>query len=67
VTFGSDAPRLRQLAQGGTVALVGPGSIRLAHSPDERIDGRELADGLDLLLRLAPALLAAAGGAEAVR
>jgi acetylornithine deacetylase len=67
VPFGSDAPRLRRLAPGGTVALVGPGSIRLAHSPDERIDGRELADGLDLLLRLAPALLSAAGGAEAAR
>jgi acetylornithine deacetylase len=63
VPFGSDAPRLRRLVPDRTVVLVGPGSIRLAHSPDERIDGDDLEQGVAMLRRVADALLrrAAAG------
>jgi succinyl-diaminopimelate desuccinylase len=57
VPFGSDAPRLRQLASDRTVVLVGPGSIKLAHSFEERIDGAELVAGRELLLRIADVLL----------
>jgi acetylornithine deacetylase len=53
VPFGSDAPRLRALAQGGEVVLVGPGRIELAHGLDEHLRDDELAEGYALLLRLA--------------
>lgn len=46
VTFGSDAPRLRMLARDQTVALVGPGSIRVAHTADEHIPLPELEAGI---------------------
>ncbi|MCY2957703.1 MAG: M20/M25/M40 family metallo-hydrolase [Planctomycetota bacterium] len=58
VPFGSDAPRLRQLAKSNTVVLVGPGSIRVAHTADECITGADLAAGKDLLIRLGHQLLA---------
>lgn len=61
VPFGSDAPRLRTLAKDRTVALLGPGSIRLAHSPEERIEARELAGGHGLLVQLAGMLAPAEG------
>lgn len=57
VPFGSDAPRLRALAQDGTVVLVGPGSIALAHSLEERLELPELEAGVDLLTRLTESLL----------
>lgn len=57
VPFGSDAPCLRNLARKGTVVLAGPGSIRWAHGPDERIGLDELDAGVDLNLRLAKHLL----------
>jgi acetylornithine deacetylase len=60
VPFGSDAPRLRALAPDRTVALTGPGSIVVAHTPDERIDAADLAQGHALQLRLAADLLGAA-------
>ena len=60
VPFGSDAPRLRHLAQSRTIALVGPGSIRVAHTADERITGSELLAGKDLLVRLLHQTLAGA-------
>ncbi len=53
VPFGSDAPRLRELAAGGTVVLAGPGRIELAHSDDEEITFGELAEGIELNVRLA--------------
>lgn len=56
VTFGSDAPRLRQLVPGGAVALVGPGSIKVAHTEHEHITGADLRAGVALLLQLADAL-----------
>jgi acetylornithine deacetylase len=52
VPFGSDAPRLRHLAKGGVVVLVGPGSIDVAHTSNEHIDLRELEVGIDRLVAL---------------
>jgi acetylornithine deacetylase/succinyl-diaminopimelate desuccinylase-like protein len=60
VPFGSDAPRLRNLARDRMVVLAGPGSITLAHSEEERITGAELQDGAALLVRIAEALRARA-------
>jgi acetylornithine deacetylase len=57
VTFGSDAPRLRRLAREGVVALCGPGSIRVAHTADEHITGTDLRQGVEMLLRVADALV----------
>lgn len=51
--FGSDAPMLRALVPSGTVVLAGPGSIRVAHGPDERITLPELEAGVELNQRLA--------------
>jgi acetylornithine deacetylase len=53
VPFGSDAPRLRKLAKGGAVALIGPGSIDVAHTDHEFLDLTDLAAGIDLLESLA--------------
>jgi acetylornithine deacetylase len=58
VPFGSDAPRVRELVPGRKVALVGPGSIAVAHTAQERIAGSDLVAGVDLLVRLGRALLA---------
>ena len=57
VTFGSDAPRLRQLVPSRQIALCGPGSITVAHTLDERITGAELQAGCDLLVALAETML----------
>jgi acetylornithine deacetylase len=53
VPFGSDAPRLRTLVPDGTVVLVGPGSIEVAHSADEHLRLADLRAGVDLLVRIA--------------
>lgn len=53
VPFGSDAPRLRALVPGGHVVLAGPGTITVAHSPDERLSLADLRAGVDLNARLA--------------
>jgi acetylornithine deacetylase len=58
VPFGSDAPRLRRLVPSGAVALVGPGDIELAHSPEELFTGAELEAGRALLVHLGTRLLA---------
>jgi acetylornithine deacetylase len=58
VPFGSDAPRLRKLVPDGTVVLAGPGSITVAHSPDERLAFSDLAAGVELLLKIARRFLA---------
>lgn len=56
VPFGSDAPRLRALARNGRVALVGPGSIDVAHTAHEFLDLAELERGVELLDALATRL-----------
>jgi acetylornithine deacetylase len=58
VPFGSDAPRLRALVPDRNVVLVGPGSIEVAHSPDEHLALRELDAGVELLAQLARRFLA---------
>ncbi|HJV22860.1 MAG TPA: M20/M25/M40 family metallo-hydrolase [Holophagaceae bacterium] len=50
--FGSDAPQLRDLIADRTVVLVGPGSITVAHTPDEHLRLDDLAAGIELLTAL---------------
>lgn len=50
--FGSDLPALATLLPSADVALVGPGSIHVAHTPEEHLDLDELAAGSSLLERL---------------
>lgn len=57
VAFGSDAPHLAPLAA-GRVLLFGPGSIATAHTDDESLSWRELAEGTDGLVELCRHLLA---------
>ena len=58
VPFGSDAPRLRALVPDRTVVLAGPGSITVAHSPDERLALSDLLAGIELLQKIARRFLA---------
>lgn len=51
--FGSDAPRLRALVPDRTVVLAGPGSIDVAHGPDEHLTLADLEAGIALNRRLA--------------
>jgi acetylornithine deacetylase len=51
--FGSDTPQLRALIPDRMAVLAGPGSIQVAHGPDECISLPELAAGVDLNRRLA--------------
>jgi acetylornithine deacetylase len=51
--FGSDAPQMRALVPDRTVVLAGPGSIRFAHTLEERITIPELEGGVALNKRLA--------------
>ncbi len=55
VSFTSDIPLL---GRWGTPLLFGPGSIHVAHTPDEFIDLRELRDAVDSYMRIARTLLA---------
>lgn len=57
VPFGSDAPRLRVLAKDRVVALVGPGSIDVAHTIHEHLTLDDLEAGIALLERLTNHLL----------
>ena len=50
--FGSDAPQLRDLIADRTVVLVGPGSITVAHTPEEHLRFDDLEAGIDLLSAL---------------
>ncbi|HEX6534544.1 MAG TPA: M20/M25/M40 family metallo-hydrolase [Gemmatimonadaceae bacterium] len=54
VAFTTDIPLLDRW---GTPLLFGPGSIHVAHTPDEFIDVRELRDAVGAYVRLARALL----------
>jgi len=56
VAYTSDIPLL---ARWGTPLLFGPGSIHVAHTPDEFIDVRELRASVDSYERIARKLLAA--------
>ena len=61
VPFGSDAPRLRKLAPAAAVMMVGPGSIRVAHTDDELLMLAELAAGIELNCRLVRHFMSAKG------
>jgi acetylornithine deacetylase len=56
VAYTSDIPLL---GRWGTPLLFGPGSIHVAHTPDEHIDVRELRSSVDDYERLVRSLLAA--------
>ena len=53
--FTTDIP---SLTNWGEPFLLGPGSIHVAHTPDEKISKRELVECVDLYIRLARNLLA---------
>ena len=52
VPFGSDAPHLQPLTRRGRVILCGPGTIKVAHTDEERLSLTDLLAGADLLGRL---------------
>jgi acetylornithine deacetylase len=54
VAYTSDIPLL---GRWGTPLLFGPGSIHVAHTPNEHIDVRELRDSVDTYERLVRSLL----------
>ena len=54
VAYTSDIPLL---AHWGTPLLFGPGSIHVAHTPDEFIDVRELRDAVDAYVKIVRTLL----------
>ena len=56
VAYTSDIPLL---GRWGRPLLFGPGSIHVAHTPDEHIDVRELRSSVDTYVRLVRSLLAA--------
>ena len=56
VAYTSDIPLLTHW---GTPLLFGPGSIHVAHTPDEHIDVRELRASVDAYERLVRSLLVA--------
>jgi acetylornithine deacetylase len=56
VAYTSDIPLLDRW---GTPLLFGPGSIHVAHTPDEHIDVGELRDSVGVYERLVRSLLAA--------
>ncbi|MCB1052781.1 MAG: M20/M25/M40 family metallo-hydrolase [Acidobacteria bacterium] len=58
VPFGSDAPTLAQLAPQAWVFQLGPGSIEVAHGPDEHLCWSDLHQGIELLTQLAIQVLA---------
>jgi acetylornithine deacetylase len=55
VRFTTDIP---YLPNWGTPLLIGPGSILVAHTEDERVSKRELEEAVELYARLARSLLA---------
>lgn len=58
VRFGTDLPFLASWGEG---FLLGPGSIRVAHTDHEQVEKRELLDGVALYERLAARLIAGGG------
>jgi acetylornithine deacetylase len=63
VPFGSDAPALGALIPDGKVVLAGPGSITVAHTPEERLAFADLREGAGLFFRLARHILDQDSGA----
>lgn len=57
LTFGSDLPKLRRLVGDRPVALVGPGSIAVAHTEREHIRIADMHAGAALLYELALRML----------
>jgi acetylornithine deacetylase len=55
MAYTSDIPLL---SRWGTPLLFGPGSIHVAHTPDEFIDVKELRSSVDAYERIARQLLA---------
>ena len=55
VSFASDLPFLEAWGEG---YQLGPGTIRVAHTDDERIRKADLLQGVDLYVKLADDLLA---------
>ena len=53
--FATDIP---ELSNWGTPVLLGPGSIHVAHTPGENLAKRELAECIELYVRVAKQLLA---------
>ena len=53
--FTTDVPALTNW---GEPLLLGPGSIHVAHTPDERLSKRELFEAIDLYTKIALRLLA---------
>jgi acetylornithine deacetylase len=51
--FATDIP---SLTEWGEPFLLGPGSIHVAHTPDEKISKKELLDCVDLYVELASQL-----------
>jgi acetylornithine deacetylase len=62
VAFATDIPTFN--GAWGQPFLIGPGSIHLAHTAEERIPKQQLSDAVDIYARMARQLLAT-GGAEA--
>lgn len=55
VPFGSDAPRFLKVNPDVKVVLVGPGTIAVAHRPDEHLTISDLNNGIEFLVRLVQA------------
>lgn len=55
VSFGSDCPHLRPV---GRILMAGPGTIRLAHRPEEHVGVAELVAAVDMYQELATRLIA---------
>src|SRR6185437_2452044 len=57
VSFTTDVPVFR--GAWGKPLLIGPGSIRVAHTPEERVGKRELLDAVEIYTRIVRQLVAA--------
>jgi acetylornithine deacetylase len=62
VAFATDIPTFN--GAWGQPFLIGPGSIHLAHTVEERIPKQQLSDAVDIYARMVRQLLAT-GGAQA--
>ena len=62
--FATDVP---SLTNWGEPLLLGPGSIHVAHTPDEHIEKKELLAAVDLYADVARRLMAELASSQAVR